>query len=293
MPANLSHFETFMLVAEKQSFSLTAQELHITKAAVSNAIRILEAELKIPLFIRTTRSVSLTEEGKILYKQCERLKEELDITRNIISHFHGRPQGKLRINCNSQLAETYLLPVLNKYMQLFPDVKVEIIIEEQMPDLKNDKIDIVVGVNWPAPEDIIARKIGKTRYVLCASPIYLSKHGEPVVLSDLTKHNLILHSGRNKNMPIVSLKGMHKQIKVNSSLCINNIELIKTYALAGQGIAQFHDYVINDELLNGELVEVLSDFLKPSEPLFLYYQKHRYVQPKIRQLVNLLINHAK
>ncbi|MDC0535146.1 LysR family transcriptional regulator [Francisellaceae bacterium] len=289
MNPNLSHFETFMVVAEKQSFSLAAQELYLTKAAISNAIKTLEAELKIPLFIRTTRQVSLTEEGEILYRQCEKLKEELNITRNIISHFHDKPQGKLRINCNSQLTETYLLPVLNKYMSLFPDVKIEVLIEERMPDFKNENIDIAVGVNWPAPNDIIARKIGTTRYILCASPAYINEYGIPTTLSQLTQHKFIFHTGRDKNNPIVSLKEENKQIKVNSSLSANNIAFMKKCVLSGYGITQFHDYVISNELQTGALIEILSKFLKPSEPLFLYYQKNRYVQHKVRQLVNLFM----
>jgi DNA-binding transcriptional LysR family regulator len=289
MNPNLSHFETFMVVAEKQSFSLTAQELYVTKAAISNAIKTLEAELKVPLFIRTTRQVSLTEEGKILYKQCEKLKEELDNTRNIISHFHDKPQGKLRVNCNSQLTETYLLPVLNKYMSLFPDVKVEVVIDERMPDFKNENIDISVGVNWPAPDNIIARKIGETHYVLCASPEYLSKFGVPLSLFNLTEHKFILHTGRDKNNPIVSLKDKNIQVRVNSYLSANNIAFMKKCVLSGYGIAQFHEYVISNELQTGALIEILSKFLKPSEPLYLYYQKNRYVQPKVRQLVNLFM----
>ena len=289
MAANLSQFETFMVVAEKQSFSLAAKELYITKAAVSNSIKILETELKIPLFVRTTRSVSLTEEGEILYKQCERLKEELDNTRNIINHFHDKPQGKLNINCNAHLAESYLLPVLDKYMSLYPEVKINIDMNERMPDLKHDKIDIVVGANWPAPDDIIARKVGETRYILCASPSYIERLGTPSSLNDLEQHKFIIHTGRDNTTPVVSLNQPNKKIRIKPSISANNIEFMKTCTLKGYGIAQFHDYAIANEVKNGKLIEVLPGSLKPAEPLYLYYQKHNCVQPKVKQLVNLFL----
>jgi DNA-binding transcriptional LysR family regulator len=130
----------------------------------------------------------LTHEGQLFLSQCLKLKYELDSTRELISGFHSEPKGKLKISCNPMLAETFLLPKLIKYKERFPKVALDILIEERMPDIKYEKIDLVFGVNWPAPDEIIARKIRNTRYVLCASPEYIKKYGTPESIKDLKQH---------------------------------------------------------------------------------------------------------
>ena len=287
---DVAHFETFMQVADSSSFTLAAKKLHKTKAAISTAIKVLENEIGAPLFIRSTRKVILTEDGKLLLAQCERLKNELDITRNLIHKFHQQPKGKLTINCNAQLSKKYLLPTIETYLKNYPEVKIEVLIEEKMFDLKNESIDVLVGVNWPAPDDIIARKIGETRYVLCASPEYFKKNEKPKKISDLEKQKIIIHSGRNPDYPVISLKNKNPQPKISAYLSANNIEFMKNCVLTGLGIAQFHDYVVEDELKQGQLIEILPELFNQNEPLYLYYLKHRHVQPKIRKLVDLLVD---
>ena len=287
---SLAHFEVFLVVVEKKSFTDAAKHLGVTKASISHAVKILEEELGTPLLIRTTRSMHLTHEGELFLSQCLKLKYELDSTRDLIKGFHSDPKGRLKISCNPMLSETLLLPKIIKYKQKYPNIDLDITIEERMPDIINEKIDLVFGVNWPAPDDIIARKISSTRYVLCVSPSYLSIHGTPKSVEDLKNHTYIPHSGRDNKTPLVSLKIDMVNLNLSPKIQSNSIEFIKSCVLAGLGIAQFHEYVVLDDIKQGKLIELFPGDFKGNEPLFIYYQKHRFVQPKVKELVKIILD---
>ena len=286
MAPTLQHFETFLAVAEAGSFTAAAQKLNVSKASVSQTIRLLESTLQIPLFIRSTRRVNLTDEGKLLFAQCQRLKHELDTARELISGFNTSPTGTLKISCNPYFAESHLLTLLKTYMARFPNVKVQIQTEERMPNMQQEQIDIVFGINWPAPGDIVAKAIGNTRYTLCASPNYLAKYGTPQTIKDIEKHRYIPHYGRSPENIIASLR-KNTALNLSPQLTLNNAHFMKQCALADMGIIQLHDYIVKNELKNGSLIEILPELFADKIPLYLYYQKHRFVQPKIRQFVKL------
>lgn len=286
MLPTLQHFETFLAVAETGGFTAAAKKMGISKAAISQTIRMLENALQVSLFIRNTRHVTLTDEGEVLFSQCQRLKQELDITRDLIGGLNASPAGTLRISCNPFFAESHLLKILQDYIQLFPKVKVEILAEERMPNMQQEQIDIVFGINWPAPEDIVAKTIGYTRYVLCASQGYLEKFGVPKNIKDLEQHHYIPHCGRSSENILTSLK-KKASLNLKPHLILNSTYFMKKCALSDMGIIQLHDYMVKEELKNGSLVEILPEFFIKRIPLYIYYQKHKFVQPKIRQFVNL------
>ncbi|MFC4892311.1 LysR family transcriptional regulator [Pseudofrancisella aestuarii] len=284
---SLSQFEVFLVVANSLSFTLAANILGVSRASISQSIKALEKELEVPLFLRTTRSISLTSEGESLFEQCSRLRYELDNARALIKSFHKKPKGKLKISCNPFLAEKVLLPILMQYKEQFPDVELIIVVEERIPDFDKEQTDIAFGVNWKAPDDLIARKIGETRYVLCASPRYLKKYGVPKNLEDLKKHNFIPHISRHTSL--VGLKDANSYINISSDISSNNVSFIKKCVLDGLGIAQFHEYAAIEEIKRGDLIEVLPAVFNEKESLFIYYQKNRFVQPKIKELVKIIL----
>ena len=284
----LHHFETFLSVAQSGSFTAAARKLGISKAAVSHTIRLLEESLQTPLFIRTTRNIRLTEEGELLFIQCEKLKNELDLARDLISGFSSSPSGNLKISCNPYFAETRLVKILTNYMERFPLVTIEILSEERMPDMDREQIDIVFGINWSAPPEVVAKAIGKTRYVLCASPKYIEQFGIPGTIKELEKHRYIPHLGRSSENIVADLK-QKTPLQITPTLKLNSAHFMKICALNHLGIVQLHDYMVEEELKKGQLVEVLQSSLKPAIPLFIYYQKHRFVQPKIKHFINLVV----
>jgi DNA-binding transcriptional LysR family regulator len=288
MSADLKHFETFLTVVETGNFTAAANKLGISKAAVSNTIKHLEQSFGCSLFIRTTRSVTLSDEGELLLEQCLRLKVELDATRRLVKGFVQTPSGTLRISSNPHLAQTRLLPIIKQYLEKYPHMHLDVILEERMPDMHKEAIDLVFGVNWPAPDNVVAREIGQTRYVLCASPNYLAKHGTPKSKQDLSNHHYIPHLGRKGSKFSIDLN-IPAESRLNARLRINDSQFIKQCALDDLGIAQLHEYRVALELNQGKLVELLPPQEITPIPLYVYYQKHRFVQPKIKHFVSMML----
>lgn len=279
--------KVFQAVAELGGFSKAAQALGCSKSAVSQTIKGIEAALQVPLLIRTTRSCEPTPEGQLLLAQCQRISDELEAARHLVASFHEQPSGKLRISCNPYWAERNLLALIEKYLSLYPKVSIDLIAEERMPDMRAENIDLVFGINWPAPDYVVAKKIGHTRYVVCASPAYLEKNGTPKTHADLSHHRYIPHYGRSHENLLIGCAHA-KALNMNLSLTANNANFMKQLATRGLGIVQLHEYMVDEALHSGELVELFADAPVVTTPIYIYYQKHRFVQPKLRQFVNLL-----
>ena len=156
--------------------------------------------------------------------------------------FHIEPSGTLKISSNPFFADEVLLNIIDKYTQRFPKVSIKVSIEEKLPYFNNHQIDLVFGVNWPPPEDIVARKISSTKYVLCASPRYIRKKGNLQSLEELPKHNYINHSSRNTHL--VGLKKDTVLSDLKSKISADNSFFIKKCVLHDLGIGLFHDYVV-------------------------------------------------
>ncbi|MED7789655.1 LysR family transcriptional regulator [Francisella sp. 19X1-34] len=284
----VSLFEVFYELVLHNSFTKTAELLGVTKAAISHSIKQLEKELKVDLINRTTRSLSLTHEGKILFDYCIGLQQEIIKVRGLAESFHSEPSGILKITTVPFFAREFLLKLIKEYSRNFPKVQIDINIIEKLPDFKTQETDIALGVNWPPLEDVIARKIAKTRYVLCSSPEYIRKNGTPKSLEDLSNYNYITHNSRRIHFA-------NTKNDIDAKVCIpdlstNSIEFIKECVIDGIGISQFHEYIVRREIKEGKLVEILANELPGEEDLFIYYPKNKFVQPKIREFVNLVIN---
>ncbi len=285
----INFFEIFYKLVTYGSFTNTADALGITKAAVSHTIKQLEKELKVDLLIRTTRRLSLTHEGKLLFEYCKTLQNEIENIRDLAESFHSEPSGILKINTSSFFAKSVLIGLIKEYSKKFSKVKIEVNIEERMPNFKTQETDIILGVNWTPPEDIIARKIATTRYILCASPVYLELYGIPSSLSDLVNHKYIPHSSRAT--ALVNIRESKVNIQMPpSDLSANNMEFMKECVLNDLGIAQFHEYIVKDEIQNGKLVELLKDEFLDHQDIYIYYPKNKFVQPKVKEFVKLVMN---
>ncbi|WP_150467229.1 LysR family transcriptional regulator [Francisella sp. SYW-9] len=285
---SISLFEVFYELVLHNSFTNTAKALGVTKAAISHSIKLLEKELKVDLINRTTRTLSLTHEGNILFEYCSKLQQEIVNVRGLAESFHSEPSGTLKITTVSFFAREFLLKIIKEYKKNFPKVQIDINIIEKLPDFKAQETDVALGVNWSPPEDIIARKISKTRYILCSTPGYIRKNGTPQNLVDLSNYDYITHSSRKSQL--LNVKNNIDANIYNPVLSADSAEFIKECVLDGMGIAQFHEYIVKKELENGKLVQILANEFSKEQELFIYYPKNKFVQPKIREFVNLVLS---
>lgn len=282
-----TQFEIFLIVAKKQSITSAAKCLNISKAAVSQAVKSLENALGIPLLNRSTRKISLTHEGELLADQCSRIKYELDIAREMICTMHKKPSGKMKISCSPKFVDGYLIPRLKTYREKFPDVQIETLITERKINLKREQIDFSLGMHSAVlTDDTVAKPICRTHYTLCATPTYIAKHGKPENLSDIVNHNYIAHAGRNDREFIATNEGT---AAVNTVITGDHISFIKACVLADLGISKFHYYTVQKAIEDGKLIEILPKEFNKCFDLFIYYQKHLFVQPKVKELVKLFL----
>ena len=287
---NFASLELFLAVASNGSFTKAAEALGVSKSYVSQIVKTLEDGLGVDLFIRTTRSLSLTYEGELFLSQCEKVIYEFHNTKDLVDSFHNELTGKLRISCNRLLAEKVLLPILIIYRNKFPKVVLDVVIEERVPNFHDEQLDVVFGANWQPPEDIIARKIATTEYVLCASANYISEKGYPKNLTEISDYNFIPHSGRQRT--IVGMSSENSSVEIFSDISANNTSFVKECVRNGLGIALFHDYVVQKELDGGEFVKLLSEEFGQKQGLYIYYQKNRFVQPKVKEFVKIVLENV-
>ena len=280
---DLSNLEAFMQAVETKSFSLAAEQLHLTKSAINKSIKRLEHTFEFPLFLHNGRYLELTPEGNVFYQYCLNLRTAMQRTQSVVNAMHKEPTGELRISVNPSLMKNLVIPMLVKYQQLYPKVKIELFCQEDNVDIYADQIDIVIGRNLEAPDEVVLKKVLKSNYILCATPSYIAKHaGIPVDVADLARFAFIGHI----NQRTMSIRHEYPEY-INQSLQMDSFLAIKQAILLDIGISQLHEFVIKQEIESGELVHILPEMDRP-RLLYLYYQKHNYVQPKVQKMIDLI-----
>ena len=276
----------FVYVAESESFTKASKKLEISTAQVSRQISALENRLNIKLFYRTTRKVSLTEEGRIFYQHCRSVLDGLDAAKRSITNLHSKPQGKIKLTAPVTYGEQYILPLLNDFIKLYPDVYVSAHLSNQKIDLVDEGFDLAIRLGKLSDSSMMAKKLGNRINYVCASPEYIEKHGVPHTLSELEKHSCLLgtldywrfkESGRSKN------------IRVTGSLRYNNGHGLVDAALKGLGIVQLPDYYIKKHIDNGTLITLLDNYKETDDGIWAIYPHNRNLSPKIRLLVDYLL----
>ena len=283
--SDLDRYELFVYLAQAHSLSQAAEQLGMSKAALSKQIKRLEVDLQVDLFSRAGYRLSLTPTGEILLTQCQRLKRELDDTRMMCQQLHQAPQGTLNIVAFNHFAQTVIFPKLKSFMARFPQLKVMIDTSERVPNFESEQVDIAVGFSLPIPDentsDIVQCSMGTTEYRLCATPQYFAEHGTPQKLTELTKHRYIGHVGRQQGL-LKLQKGSHT---LTPYLQVNSVSSMIQAALSHIGLIQLPIYKLAPYIQSGAMVSVLEPLQKTGEPVYYYYPRYRYTQPKVRHFI--------
>jgi DNA-binding transcriptional LysR family regulator len=274
----------FIAVIEENGFAAAARKQQVSTAAISRQVARLELELKTQLIRRTTRQVALTEIGSRYYQQAKKALDELCEAELAIADSQTTATGLLTVTSNRYFAIQHLLPRLPEFMALNPQLKVNLELAERFPDLAQEGIDLIFGVSIEGPLQLVRKRVADTRYVLCAAPSYLEQYGVPHSPADLNKHSYITHSMRKPDNVLV-FKGS-KEIQIKPVLWLNDSQAMCDCAIAGMGIVKLHDYIVADAIHAGHLVAILSEFQEVEQPVYLYYQQNRYLQPKIRRFID-------
>ncbi|MGF0337634.1 LysR family transcriptional regulator [Ectopseudomonas toyotomiensis] len=289
--ADLADLNSFLAVESHRSFSKAAVELGITTSALSHSIRNLETRLGVRLLNRTSRTVSPTDAGASLAKRLAVGFQEIGGALAEVDRHRDRPAGRLRINVLSDGARLLFNRWLPKYLEAYPDVSVEVAVDDRMVDILAAGFDAGIRYGGTIAEDFIAVPISEQlRWVAAASPRYLNRTSRILVPEDLKNHNCIqIRTGQGVIYRWdFEREGDHRVIEVPGQLCVNETEFGIQMALSDRGITYCPEERIADYISRGELQVVLPDWA-PIEPAFhIYYPGRRQMPPGLRELIDLL-----
>ncbi|MCS4307538.1 DNA-binding transcriptional LysR family regulator [Rheinheimera pacifica] len=275
----------FVAVAELQSFTKAAKQLGISVAQVSRNIAELEATLAIKLLYRSTRSVSLTEEGLLYLQHCRHLVASLEEANRTLANLKATPRGQIKLTAPVFYGETRIAPLLHNFMQQYPDTELDLQLTNNKLDLIQGGFDLAIRLGTLESSSLIARKLAsRTQYVV-ASPAYLAKYGTPQGLADLVQHQCL--TGTVAQWRFMQ-QGKLAQFKPQGRIVCNSGVALMDAALKGLGLVQLPDYYVNDKLQSGELLAVLNQLRQPDDGIWAIYPQNRHLSAKVRVLVDYL-----
>jgi DNA-binding transcriptional LysR family regulator len=281
-------------VVRSRNFAAAGRSLNMSQSGVSRAIARLEARLGVRLLERTTRTVTLSEEGRRLYEQIIPLVAGLEEAAASVATSKDAVRGTLRVNMDPFIVQLILGPQLSRFLNRFPGLKLELIARDRLGDLVAEGFDLAIRFGEPRPSTLVARKLLDTRIVTVASPAYLKKAGRPIHPAELNKgyHRLIdfrdAETGRGYEW---AFRQGRKEIEINSNarLLLNDIATLHAVCLAGYGIAQLLELGIESLIENGRLEVIFPDWLDEQFPLFALHPSRNYLPPKTRAFLDFVI----
>src|SRR5262252_7132822 len=285
----LDGVEAFLSVAQHRSFRRAAAELGVTPSAISQAVRALEARVGATLFIRTTRSVGLTEAGERFLSRAKPAFEELVAASDVARELGQRPAGLLRLSVPRAVVPILLEPLIASFCQAYPAVEVEIAASEELVDLAAEGFDAGIRLGQFIAADMVAVRLTKPfRFIIVGSPAYLARHGRPERPDDLRQHACLRLRRSNGALALWSLNdnGRAIEIAVSGPLIANDFPTMLGAAVEGVGLAQVPEPIAAGAVTAGKLVRVLEKFAPTTPGVFLYYPGHRQIMPKLRAFID-------
>jgi DNA-binding transcriptional LysR family regulator len=285
----LDGVEAFLRVAQHRNFRKAAAELGVTPSAISQAVRTLEARVGAVLFIRTTRSVGLTEAGERFLSRARPAFEELVAASEVARELGQRPAGRLRLSVPRAAVPILLEPLVASFCQAYPEVEVEIAASEELVDLAAEGFDAGIRLGQFIAADMVAVRLTKPfRFIIVGSPAYLARSGRPERPDDLRQHACLRLRRSNGALALWSLKenGRAIEIAVSGPLIANDFPTMLGAAVEGVGLAQVPEPIAAGPLRAGKLVQVLEPFAPMGPGVFLYYPSRHQMMPKLRAFID-------
>jgi DNA-binding transcriptional LysR family regulator len=288
---SLTSMRVFCAVVDNGSFAAAAGKLHLSRAMVTKHVMNLENHLSIRLLNRTTRRLSLTESGAGYYERCTQILNELEEAEAQARQASAEPRGTLRINAPYSFATAHVAPFLPEFLASHPDLKLDLTMNDRFVDLVEEGFDVAVRIATTLPESsLVARKLAPCRMVVCGSPAYFQRHGEPQSPAELERHNCLCYSfcASQGAWSFTSRDGRRHAVKANGSIRANSGDALRAAALGGIGVVLLPSFAVGEELSDGRLQAVLTDCETPESALYAVYPSRRHLSAKVRAFVDFL-----
>ncbi|MEX2949684.1 LysR family transcriptional regulator [Serratia fonticola] len=287
---SLTSILSFVKTAESLSFVSAARAIGISATAVGKNVARLEGSLNVRLFQRSTRKVSLTVEGEMFYQRCRKILDDLQDAEAMLSHSIQAPRGRLRVSLPT-IGYRFLLPMMPDFRKAYPEVELELDFNDQLVDLIDDGFDVVIRSGDLVDSRLMSRRLGPFRFVLCAAPGYLKRKGRPEKLLDLELHDCLRYrfvtTGKIMDWTLTADPEI-TQLRLNSSLTLNNMEAMLMATVDGHGIAYMPDFLVKEALAVGDLETLLDTYTKDQGGFWALWPSSRHLSPKIRVFVDFI-----
>jgi DNA-binding transcriptional LysR family regulator len=290
----LDGIEAFLRVAARKSFSAAAADLGVSPSAISQTIKALEARVGAPLFMRTTRSVSLTQAGEMFHARAAPAFAGLSDAYEAARNLGGRAAGRLRINLMRGAIQPLFAPILAGFCDEYPDIELEIFADDALSDLTAGGFDAGVRMGEMLEADMIAVRLsGAFRFVVVGTPEYFARFGKPEKIADLAQHRCVrLRLASSGFLPWTFQVGNREdEVQVTGPVIVNDFAAIMVAVRTGVALGMIAEPTVADEIASGKLEIALDDYAASSAGLFLYYPSRKQVMPKLRAFIDYARDH--
>lgn len=282
----------FVKVAERRSFVHAAADLGITPSGVSNAIARLEDLLGVRLLARTTRRVSLTDDGAAFFERCRQILSDLDEAEQVLTEARGKPTGRLRIDLPVSFGRFKIVPLLGAFQAQHPALTLAVSFTDRYIDLVEEGVDVAVRFGDLQDSSLIARRLTQTGLHLVGTRGYFARHGRPKTVDDLARHNCLGYTfwaTRQTRPWRFRRRGVELTHTPAGTMSFTDGAALRDVVCGGHGIAQLRDYYVDDRIAAGVLEPVLETLQPPAETVWLIYPQTRHLSPKVRAFIDFMI----
>lgn len=289
---NLSRMGVFAVVAELQSISAAADKLGFTKSAVSKQITALEAELGVKLLYRTMRRTRLTDEGATLYRECADILAGYHRVVDMAEQLRETPSGELLLEIPESIATHRVIPQLGRFRQEYPHIHLRLRLRQASLQEVSEDLDVAIVTGELPDSSAVCRRIGEITLGAYASPAYLAAHGTPAHPDQLTAHHCIATENAatpGANQWVFRQGDDVIQMEIPAVITVNDTVAMKQLVENGLGISILPDYAVQDSLKDNRLLPVLTEYQLPSIPVYVIYSERKQVPPKVRAMVDFLV----
>ncbi|MDT3251372.1 LysR family transcriptional regulator [Serratia sp. root2] len=288
----LHAIRAFVQAVQAGGFSRAAEQLGLSRSTVGKAVARLEQRLQVRLFQRTTRSLSLTDEGQLFYDDCLKALAALEAAESQLAARARTPEGRLRVSLPVLFGQKWVLPPLLALTDRYPQLHLEALFSNRASDLAEEGIDLAVRIGAPGDAAAItARLLGEQKQILCAAPAYLARQGEPGAVAELLQHQAIgmLRDGRSQPWQLLDPQGKTQRLQPPARLRLGNMEAVLGAACAGHGIAMLPRWLAHDALTVGTLREILPGSCGPGLAINVVWLKGTAMPLRVRVAIDALL----
>lgn len=287
--SKIQQMSSFVAVVEAGSFVGAAQTTGLSKAAVSRHVGELEQRLAVRLLHRTTRRLSLTEEGRMFFERAKELLESIDEAESQLTQRAGEARGVIRVNGPLTFGALHLAPLWGPFADANPKVSLDITLSDRVVDVVDEGYDLAIRITAIPDSTLVTRKLASTRMVLCASPAYLKRRGTPVHPQELAQHAVISYTYWSTR-DVWHFTGAEGpvDVRIASRIHTNNGDTCRRAALAHHGIILQPDFIVGEDLRRGDLVEIMPAYRSIEVGIYAVYPSRKNLPLKTRRLIDFL-----